>query len=121
MGIRRTDKLEQCKSNRIECKELVAQIVAFCNALCCHGVFLCTDDSSMKCSLERELSNVGLKVAVHAALLSGGNQPSHKDETLDRRQNAKDVLVEALLMARCGALLSTYSNVSVAAVYFSSP
>merc|ERR1712060_232368 len=32
-----------------------------------------------------------------------------------------DVLVEALLMARCGALLSTYSNVSVAAVYFSSP
>ncbi|CAL1134034.1 unnamed protein product, partial [Cladocopium goreaui] len=33
----------------------------------------------------------------------------------------QDVLVEVLLMSRCDALLSTYSNVSVAAIYFSQP
>jgi hypothetical protein len=37
---------------------------------------------------------------------------------LDRRRNAHDCLVECLLMARCAALVSTLSNVSVAAVFF---
>ncbi|CAE8739730.1 unnamed protein product, partial [Polarella glacialis] len=62
----------------------------------------------------------GLRTAAYNALLSEGG-PSHKDEGLDRRQNAEDVLLEVLLMSGCGALLSTYSNVSVAAIYFAEP
>ena len=41
------------------------------------------------------------------------------DPAVDARRNAQDVLVEALVMARgCGALLSTWSHVSAAVVYF---
>jgi len=41
------------------------------------------------------------------------------DDAIDARQNAEDVVVEALMMARCAGLLSTWSHVSVAVVYFS--
>lgn len=120
--VRRTDKLEQCRANRLERAELASQVRTFCAALQLPAVFLCTDDADMKRSLRQDLEAAGLRVAAHdEALLSEGCRPAHKDETLDRRRNAEDVLVEVLLMSRCGALLSTYSNVSVAAVYFSKP
>jgi len=119
--IRRTDKLQQCKSNCIERESLVTQICGFCRGLECSGVFVCTDDADLKSDLQHDLRALGVQVAVHRALLSQGNQPSHKDERLDRRHNATDVLLEALVMSKCSGLLSTYSNVSVAAVYFSQP
>ncbi|CAE7537191.1 unnamed protein product, partial [Symbiodinium sp. CCMP2456] len=119
--IRRTDKLEQCRSNQWSEKELAMQIRGFCSSLALPCVFLCSDDVSLKGQLARQLGRDGLRVLSFDALLSSGGLPSHKDEKLDRRQNAEDVLVEVLIMSRCAALLSTYSNVSVAAVYFSEP
>ncbi|CAE7907950.1 unnamed protein product [Symbiodinium microadriaticum] len=119
--IRRTDKLEQCRSNQWSEKELAMQIRAFCSSLALPCVFLCSDDVSLKRQLARQLGRDGLRVLSFEALLSSGGLPSHKDEKLDRRQNAEDVLVEVLIMSRCAALLSTYSNVSVAAIYFSEP
>eukprot|EP00439_Symbiodinium_sp_Y106_P082853 s4_g22.t1 len=119
--IRRTDKLEQCRSNQWSEKELAMQIRTFCSSLALPCVFLCSDDVSLKGQLARQLGRDGLRVLSFEALLSSGGLPSHKDEKLDRRQNAEDVLVEVLIMSRCAALLSTYSNVSVAAIYFSEP
>ena len=118
--LRQTDKLEQCQANRISREEAAAQIVAFCGALGLGGVFLCTDDVLLKDALRADLQTSGLLVKVHAAVLSRSG-PSHKDEDLDRRRNAEDVLAEVLIMAECAALLSTYSNVSVGAVYFAPP
>ena len=101
---------------------LEAEVRSFCSSLGCGGVLLCTDDPDLKEQLRERLEAGGLRVASHDALLSSKkNTPSHKDISLDRRLNAEDVLVEALLMSRCHALLSTWSNVSVAAVYFAPP
>ncbi|CAK9072875.1 Uncharacterized protein SCF082_LOCUS35778 [Durusdinium trenchii] len=104
--LRRTDKLEQCRSNDLPLPEILSQILAFCRSLECSSVLLCTDDATMKKELWRQLHLVGLETYTFDALLSIGG-PSHKDENLDRRRNAEDVLVEVLLMSRCHALLST--------------
>ena len=66
------------------------------------------------------LRAAGVAVAMlqGAPLSKGRNQPSHKDEELDRRANAEDCLVEVLVMSKCDALLCSWSNVSVAVVYF---
>lgn len=121
--IRRTDKLAQCKGNHIGKSSLVAQALAFCTALGCGGIFLCSDDAAYKQAVASALVSVGgVRVATHAALLSSRKKPSHKDSRLDRRLNAEDCLIETLLMGQhCMALLSTWSNVSVAAVYLSPP
>ena len=120
--IRRTDKVAQCPANAVSLDSLVSQSAAFCEALGCSAVLLCSDDEQLKRSVASRLTSLGLQVATHDALLSTRrNQPSHKDSRLDRRRNAEDCLLEVLLMARCYALLSTWSNVSVAAVYFSPP
>ncbi|CAE7324564.1 unnamed protein product, partial [Symbiodinium sp. CCMP2592] len=94
--IRRTDKLEQCSSNQWSESELAMQIRAFCSSLALPCVFLCSDDVSLKGQLARQLGRDGLRVLSFEALLSSGGLPSHKDEKLDRRQNAEDVLVEVL-------------------------
>ena len=119
--VRQTDKVLQCPANAIEHASLEAQTVAFCAALACGGVLLCTDDAALKRRMKANLSDAGLRVATFSALLSADDWPSHKDRCLDRRQNAEDCLVEVLLMSRCHALLSTWSNVSVATVYLSPP
>ena len=134
--LRRTDKLlcvSATASNRVGRAAIGAECRRFCAALGCGGVFLCTDDAQLKREVASDLANgprtrvggVGgaagrpLRVATLPAVLSTRrHQASHKDHRLDRRQNAEDCLVEVLLMARCAALLSTWSNVSVAAVYF---
>merc|ERR1712039_501756 len=110
-----------CKSNRICDEDIMRQIQAFCAALGCRGAFICSDDYLLKQMLTTTLPSVGLRVATFDALLSTDGIASHKDTRLNRRENARDVLVEALLMSRCGYLLSTWSNVSVATVFFSPP
>jgi len=118
--VRRTDKLEQCAANGVAEDSLSAQVRAFCAGLRCTGVLLCSDDKSLKSSLAASLRAAGLRTALVDVPLSTTLQPAHLDASLDARANAEDVLVEALLMARyCTGLLSTWSNVSVATVFFS--
>ena len=65
------------------------------------------------------MRRAGLAAAGYDALLSAeSHTPAHKDAALDRRRNARDCLVEVLVMARCRGLISTLSNVSCAAVFF---
>ena len=122
--VRRTDKLLQCGANRIGNQMIIEQVRSFASALGCTGIFLCTDDVALKAEVAASLRTAGLVVASLDALLAAKrNAPSHKPGSgvRDRRRNAEDCLVETLVMSRCDALLSTWSNVSVAAVYFSPP
>ena len=65
------------------------------------------------------MRTAGLATHSFDALLSmAPGVASHQDASLDRRRNAQDCLVECLIMARCAGLVSTMSNVSVAAVLF---
>jgi len=99
----------------------VGRILAQCAAWHCSGVFLCTDDATVKARLKSKLESQFLVVSLYPATLSStSGQAAHFDESLDKYKKAEDVVMEALLMARaCHGLLSTYSNVSAAAVYLS--
>ena len=122
--VRQTDKLRQCLANRIGAGSLMAQVRIFCRALRLGGVFLCSDDAVLKATMQTELRAAGVQVATLEALLTARpNLPSHKpgNGVRDRRRNAEDCCVEALVMSKCDALLSTWSNVSVAAIYWSAP
>eukprot|EP00971_Amphidinium_carterae_P188745 3746486-Amphidinium_carterae.2 len=58
-------------------------------------------DAQLKETLSAQLQSRGLSVATYAALLSSGDGvPSHKDASIDRRQNATDMLVEVLAQTR---------------------
>jgi hypothetical protein len=101
---------------------LVRHIHGFCAGLGCSGVLLCSDDGPLKHRLASAIRSLGLRVAQVEVPLSLSALPAHLDPVLDARANAEDVLVEVLLMAeRCRSLLSTWSNVSTAAVFFSPP
>jgi hypothetical protein len=66
-----------------------------------------------------QVCRAGIRATSFDSVLS--KQPgvgAHQDPSIDRRQNAQDCLVECLIMARCAGLVSTLSNVSVAAVFF---
>lgn len=120
--VRRTDKLQQCAANDVPEEALVRHISGFCAGLGCSGVLLCSDDGPLKCRLAGAIQSLGLRAAQVEVPLSLSALPAHLDPALDARANAEDVLVEVLLMAeRCRSLLSTWSNVSTAAVFFSPP
>ncbi|CAE7514791.1 unnamed protein product, partial [Symbiodinium natans] len=55
--IRRTDKLEQCRSNQWSEQQLAAQIYAFSAALGLHSVLLCSDDAALKLRLAKRLAD----------------------------------------------------------------
>ena len=122
--LRRTDKLQRCVPNRIPVESAAAQAAAFAAALECTGVLVCTDDAQFKSELVSSLSSRGLGVATISSVLSSQpGVPSHMAAggLVDRRRNAEDCLVETLVMAQCEAILASWSNVSVAAIFFSPP
>jgi hypothetical protein len=120
--VRRTDKLQQCAANGLPEEALLRHIGGFCAGLGCFGVLLCSDDGPLKQRLAGAIRSLGLRAAEVEVPLSARALPAHLDPSLDARANAEDVLVEVLLMAtRCRSLLSTWSNVSTAAVFFSPP
>jgi hypothetical protein len=118
--VRRSDKLVQCPQNDLALEDLLAQIRGYCVALGCSCVFLCSCDRQLKVTLSAKLESGGLRCASldDAALSSCATLPPHMDDAVDARRNAEDCLVEVLVLSRCAALLSTWSHVSVAAVYF---
>jgi hypothetical protein len=118
--VRRSDKLVQCPQNDLAPDDLLAQIRSYCAALGCSCVFLCSCDGQLKKALSAKLEDEGLRCASleDAALSSHAALPPHMDDAVDARRNAEDCLVEVLVLSRCAALLSTWSHVSVAAVYF---
>lgn len=118
--VRRSDKLVQCPENAMAEDAVAAEIRAFAVGLGCGGVFLCSCDAIFKRGVARQLEARGLLVAVldEATLPASPDRPPHMDASLDARRNAQDCLVEVLVLSRCAALLSTWSHVSVAAVYF---
>jgi hypothetical protein len=120
--VRQTDKLKLEKSEKwqLQPASVAAHAVATAAAMGCRGVFLASDDANFKASVGAELRRAGLEVGGLQSLLSSGGLPAHKDPELDRRRNAEDCLVEVLLMARCDALLCTWSNVSVAVRFWAS-
>ena len=118
--VRRTDKLQQCASNGLDVARCSIDVAAHCSSLGCGGAFVCSDDARLKAALGRSLAAAGLRVAALSVELSAAGKPAHLDPALDARANAEDCLVESVLMGRhCTALLSTWSNVSVGAVFFS--
>ena len=106
--------------NDISLDSLVAQTVAYASALRLRGVFLCSCDAALKRALAQALQAAKLLTAslADANLSSDSSLPPHLDRTVDARRNAQDCLVEVLVMSRCAALLSTWSHVSAAVVYF---
>ena len=121
--VRRSDKLVQCPDNGLPVASVCAGVRAYCSALGCRGVFVCSCDAAFKAEVSAVLAGSGLAVASleDATLPKDAALPPHMDGSLDVRQNAEDVLVEVLVMARCQALLCTWSHVSVGVVYFSPP
>lgn len=121
--IRRSDKVVEAAANfELSDEKLLQRIVAQCSAWQMDGVFLCSDDASLKKRLTRALDAAGLHVSTYDATLpSEASQAAHFDKSLDSYKKAEDVVMEAFLMAKgCHGLLSTYSNVSAAVVYLSS-
>eukprot|EP00929_Paragymnodinium_shiwhaense_P023990 TRINITY_DN14892_c0_g1_i10.p1 TRINITY_DN14892_c0_g1~~TRINITY_DN14892_c0_g1_i10.p1 ORF type:complete len:565 (-),score=111.46 TRINITY_DN14892_c0_g1_i10:339-2033(-) len=126
--IRRTDKACEAKSNLLLDDEAILRaILRSCHINNTTGVFLCTDDAALKARLTARMRSLSgpfgelLRVSTYDAALSmKEGTAAHFDTSLDSFQKAEDVVLECLLMARgCHALLSTYSNVSAAAVYLS--
>eukprot|EP00811_Abedinium_folium_P015849 NODE_247_length_3296_cov_8.165983.p1 GENE.NODE_247_length_3296_cov_8.165983~~NODE_247_length_3296_cov_8.165983.p1 ORF type:complete len:803 (-),score=129.90 NODE_247_length_3296_cov_8.165983:773-3181(-) len=113
--LRLTDK---CESNNRPLAALVEEVKRWVKVLCCSGIFLCTDDADMKKSLASALSRSDLAVVMCPAQLSRRGLPAHKDGAVDRVQNARDMLIECLIMAQCKALLGSWSNVTTATVWF---
>jgi len=118
--VRRTDKLLQSSGNRHADDSLCRDVVAVAKRDGFGGVVLCTDDATLKPWLETELATRhGLAVASYSAVLSSTGLPCHKDAALDPYRTAEDVLVEMLIMSQhCDAIISTWSNVSTAVVFF---
>lgn len=126
--IRRGDKAIEAKANfELTDEDILLRIIAQCSAWRCNGVFLCTDDPSLKDRLKTqletgiELGGPGLSVSIFPSTLSSvAGQGTHFDKSLDSYRTAEDVMFEAMLMARgCHGLLSTFSNVSASVVYLS--
>jgi len=110
--VRLTDKLYQNPTNAIPRHRIRNKVIAFCAALGCAGAFLCSDDGQLKRLLAADLRSAHLEVATLDVALSSTGQAAHLDAELDSRRNAEDVLVEALLMSRCAALISTCNHSS---------
>jgi len=128
--IRRTDKSVEAPVNfELNVENLVARIIMQCMVWQCDGVFLCSDDAALKQQLTVRLmcvplatngnSSTRLAVSAYPSSLSRSGTAAHLDAGLDSYKKAEDVVMECLLMAQCHGLLSTYSNVSVAAVFLS--
>jgi len=119
--IRRTDKLLQSPGNVHADAEICQDILTLSRDCGYDGVLICTDDLGLKTWLGDELSSKhGLEVATYASTLSSAGLPCHKDNSLDPYLTAEEVLIETLAMARgCDAIISTWSNVSTAAVFLS--
>jgi len=122
--IRRADKGIEAASNlALNETAIVARIYLQCAVWHCSGVFLCTDDSTLKQNLKLRLAAdpVCLAVSTYPSdLPSSEGQAVHFDPSLDSYKKAEDVVSEVMLMAQgCHGLLSTYSNVSAAVVYLS--
>jgi len=120
--IRRSDKGCEAKANfELSDDRLLQRILQQCQAWGMNGVFLCTDDASLKQRLTNALERTGLSVSTYDSTLpTDGTKAVHFDKTVDAYKKAEDVVMEALLMAKgCHGLLSTYSNVSAAVVYLS--
>ena len=120
--VRRSDKLVQCPQNDIAVASLVEQIAARCANLGCLGAFVCSCDAALKRRLTSllEAEPYGLLTATmaDAALPKASERAPHLDhEETEARRNAEDVLVESLVMSRCGGLLCTWSHVSVGVIY----
>eukprot|EP00747_Dinoflagellata_sp_TGD_P171810 gnl/TRDRNA2_/TRDRNA2_206749_c0_seq1.p1 gnl/TRDRNA2_/TRDRNA2_206749_c0~~gnl/TRDRNA2_/TRDRNA2_206749_c0_seq1.p1 ORF type:complete len:179 (+),score=19.59 gnl/TRDRNA2_/TRDRNA2_206749_c0_seq1:3-539(+) len=113
--IRLTDKRE---SNARPLSVFESEIRCFAKGLACDGVFLCADDAEAKTALASRLRASGLVVVEYPAHLSARGLPAHKDPGLDRIRNARDMLVECLLMAQCKAVLGSWSNISAATLWF---
>ncbi|CAE6918665.1 unnamed protein product [Symbiodinium sp. CCMP2592] len=120
--IRRSDKGCEAKANfELSDDRLLQRILQQCQAWGMNGIFLCTDDASLKQRLTNALERTGLSVSMYDSTLpTDGTKAVHFDKTVDAYKKAEDVVMEALLMAKgCHGLLSTYSNVSAAVVYLS--
>lgn len=120
--IRRSDKVIEAAANfELSDGGLLKRIVSQCAAWNMDGVFLCSDDASLKKRLAKSLEQSGLVVSTYDATLPAeASQAVHFDKSLDSYKKAEDVVMEAFLMAKgCHGLLSTYSNVSAAVVYLS--
>lgn len=120
--IRRSDKVVEAAANfELSDDSLLKRIASQCVAWKMDGVFLCSDDASLKTRLTNSLERSGLSVSTYDATLpSEASQAAHFDKSLDSYKKAEDVVMETFLMAKgCHGLLSTYSNVSAAVVYLS--
>lgn len=130
--IRRTDKSVEAPVNfALSTDNLAARILVQCKVWGCDGVFLCTDDPTLKQELTARLAGAPLAprgkapcsselaVSAYPSTLSSWGAAAHMDAGLDGYKKANDIVMECLLMAQCHGLLSTFSNVSVAAVFLS--
>lgn len=120
--IRRSDKVVEAAANfELSDDSLLKRIISQCVAWKMDGVFLCSDDASLKTRLTNSLERYGLLVSTYDATLPAeASQAVHFDKSLDSYKKAEDVVIETFLMAKgCHGLLSTYSNVSAAVVYLS--
>jgi len=126
--IRRTDKTVEAPVNfALTHDKLVARIIAQCKVWHCDGVFLCSDDATLKQQLTMRIMGVPLTpngstkliVSTYPSSLSSWGTATHFDAGLDSYKKTEDVVMECLLMSQCHGLLSTFSNISVAAVFLS--
>lgn len=121
--VRRSDKGVEAEANmRLTDGDILERVIRQCIAWRCDGVFLCTDDADLKTRSRVGLTAGGIQVATYDSALSTiPGQATHFDQSVDGYRKAEDVVMECFMMARgCYGLLSTYSNVSAAAVYLSS-
>jgi hypothetical protein len=120
--VRQTDKMREGRVWHFGVAALAAQVCERAAGLRCSGAFLASDDPDLKAQLGERLRAAGLLVAsIDATLSSTPGAAAHKDPSIDRHANAQDCLVEVLMMAACRGIVCTLSNVSTAAVFFSSP
>ena len=119
--VRQTDRLRLANSAawKLSLPSLTTQALDRAAQTRCRGIFVASDDKALKAGLVAEIRQAGLaSVSFDSLLSSTPGTAAHQDPSLDRCRNARDCLVEVLVMAKCRALVSTFSNVSVAAVFF---
>eukprot|EP00746_Dinoflagellata_sp_MGD_P053062 gnl/MRDRNA2_/MRDRNA2_234183_c0_seq1.p1 gnl/MRDRNA2_/MRDRNA2_234183_c0~~gnl/MRDRNA2_/MRDRNA2_234183_c0_seq1.p1 ORF type:complete len:375 (+),score=52.73 gnl/MRDRNA2_/MRDRNA2_234183_c0_seq1:129-1127(+) len=122
--VRRSDKAQEAPANLLLTEsEIQNKVTAVCNLWGCRGILFCSDDGSLKKLVQRNLRTAGLNVVCYGARLALDSRcPTHTDSTIDGHRKAWDIIFEILLMAfGCHGLLSTYSSVSNAVIFYSPP
>lgn len=121
--IRRTDKGREAPSNlSITAKEVALAVVDNSRRLGTTRAFVASDDTQFSKELHDLLEAEDVSVISWGSHMpERAGKPCHYDHKIPGLEKAADAIADCFLLAKCRALISTYSSLSVIATLWSAP